>query len=45
VGDESSRWNTLLPSLIDLAEKLERLGLTYSNSLVTHIERVEVSHV
>jgi len=45
VGDESRRWNTLLPSLLVLSEKLEEFGLDYVNNDVIVIEPEEVEHV
>jgi hypothetical protein len=45
VGDESLRWNTLLPSLLVLSEQLEEFSLVYANNDVIVIEPEEVEHV
>jgi len=46
VGDESLRRNTtLVPSLLRMTEKLEKLGLVYENGEVIFSEMEEVDHV
>jgi hypothetical protein len=34
----SRRWNTLIPSLLQLAEKLEALGLTFVDGQIFLVE-------
>jgi hypothetical protein len=38
VGGEVVGWNSLLPSLITLAEKLEELGVVYHDGTTSYIE-------
>jgi hypothetical protein len=44
-GVVTRRWNTLLPSLILMADKLETLGLVYYNGEVTMIATEEAENV
>jgi len=38
-------WNTLLPSLIQTAQKLELLGFTYNNGVVSITELEDIENV
>ncbi len=40
-GDVSARWNTLLPSLLRIADKLEVLGFEYVDGVVIAVELLQ----
>jgi hypothetical protein len=42
VGDEVSRWNPFLTSLVHLARKLEELGIVYTAGEAVYVEVAEV---
>jgi hypothetical protein len=44
VGDEVSGWNPFLTSLVQLAEKLEGLGIVYAEGQATYIESEGIHH-